>query len=157
MKPSFIKCIDLSSGQNIELPKEGLLFRPTVYGLIIVNRSILLVPSRHGYILPGGAVELGESLEEALCREVYEETGLRVSVKKLLDATQDYYVSAFSKNAYHAVILVYSCVIIDGEISTEQFSEYEKKYYKKAEWVSFDDTKKIQTAYPKIISHLIDC
>ena len=40
--------------------------------------------------LPGGAIELGESAVEALVREFYEETGLKVTVKKLLNVYTKY-------------------------------------------------------------------
>ena len=40
--------------------------------------------------LPGGAIELGESSVEALVREFYEETGLKVTVKKLLNVYTKY-------------------------------------------------------------------
>ena len=40
--------------------------------------------------LPGGAIELGESAVEALVREFYEETGLKVAVKRLLNVYTKY-------------------------------------------------------------------
>jgi 8-oxo-dGTP diphosphatase len=52
------------------------------------ERNILLVKSTynrfHPWGLPGGGLEYGEHPEEAVIREVWEETGLRVCVEKLL-------------------------------------------------------------------------
>src|SRR5688572_15830564 len=52
------------------------------------NKNILLVKSTynrfHPWGLPGGGLEYGEHPEEAVIREVWEETGLRVCVEKLL-------------------------------------------------------------------------
>ena len=57
-------------------------------GLLIKDEKLLLielfspVTNQWTWIPPGGGVEFGESLEEALIREFYEETGLEVSVGK---------------------------------------------------------------------------
>ena len=52
------------------------------------QKNILLVKSTynrfHPWGLPGGGLEYGEHPEEAVIREVWEETGLRISVEKLL-------------------------------------------------------------------------
>lgn len=59
-----------------------------VAGVIVKDRTVALIKRRHGkdlyYLFPGGAVEAGESDEDALEREVREETGLTVVVKRLL-------------------------------------------------------------------------
>lgn len=59
-----------------------------VAGVLVEGGRILLVRQRvsaaREWSLPGGRVESGESLEEAMRREMEEETGLSVSVKRLL-------------------------------------------------------------------------
>jgi len=60
--------------------------RPTA--ILIEDGKILLleqrVSGRRNWSLPGGAVEVGETIEECLVREVQEETGLIVSMDRLL-------------------------------------------------------------------------
>jgi ADP-ribose pyrophosphatase YjhB (NUDIX family) len=64
--------------------------RPT--GVLIENGQLLIVkqdlsPTRK-WSLPGGKMEPGESLEETVLREVFEETGLTARVVKLLYITE---------------------------------------------------------------------
>jgi 8-oxo-dGTP pyrophosphatase MutT (NUDIX family) len=46
---------------------------------------VLLMNERNEWELPGGRIEIGESPQECVKREIYEELGLSVSVEKLLD------------------------------------------------------------------------
>lgn len=65
--------------------REGLEW--AVGGLIVDDGRILLVYEDGRWLLPGGEVERRETLEEALTREVREETGLTVSAGRLLSVT----------------------------------------------------------------------
>jgi ADP-ribose pyrophosphatase YjhB (NUDIX family) len=74
------------------------------------DREILLVKSTyqrfHPWGLPGGSLEYGESAEEATLREVWEETGLRIEVQRLL------LVKTWKPDR---IGLYYLCRIMDGE------------------------------------------
>lgn len=67
---------------------DNILFQIRLTGILIEDKKILLVkqhvsPER-SWSLPGGRLEHGETLEMGMIREMYEETGLRVKVKRLL-------------------------------------------------------------------------
>ena len=70
------------------MPVETKLTRVRVAALIIRESKILLAQHEKGgrcyWLLPGGGVEFGESVEEALHRELLEEAGLPIRVHDLL-------------------------------------------------------------------------
>ncbi|MEZ5334904.1 MAG: NUDIX hydrolase [Methanolobus sp.] len=68
--------------------------RLTVDAVIILNRQIVLIerknpPYKGKFALPGGFVDIGETTEEAVEREVMEETGLTIEIVKLLGVYSD--------------------------------------------------------------------
>lgn len=65
---------------------------PTVDIIIKVNGGIVLIKRKnppHGWALPGGFVDYGESLEEAATREAFEETGLTIERVKQFHTYSD--------------------------------------------------------------------
>lgn len=86
--------------------------------VLIVRRG---TPPAHGiYTLPGGGVELGETLEAAVIREVREETGLDIEPIALAGHRQMIARDANGKIERHFVILPFAARWIAGEISLNE-------------------------------------
>ncbi|MGD7052350.1 NUDIX hydrolase [Sutcliffiella horikoshii] len=93
------------------------------------------------YTLPGGAVEPGETLEEAAIREVKEETGLDVEISDVLSVSEAF----FEERGHHAIFFTFSGKIIGGEINIsfpEEIEEITWMESEKAEdYIHITDTK----------------
>jgi 8-oxo-dGTP diphosphatase len=98
-----------------------------VGGVIVDQGRTLLIrrgsePLRGEWSIPGGTLELGESLEEAVARELLEETGIQVRVLELIEVFDRIYAAdgtiaalAQKKPRFHYVIVDYLCERIGGE------------------------------------------
>ncbi len=90
-------------------------------GIVILQNGKLLLakrgnePAKGKWSIPGGVVELGESLEEAVAREAKEETGLEVEAPRLLDVVDQMDLDESGRVKYHFVIVDYILKIRDGE------------------------------------------
>lgn len=80
------------SGRLEESPLEGRNPLPTADVLIEVGDRVVLVRRKYpppGWAIPGGFVEVGETVESTAVREALEETGLRVTLTALLGVYSD--------------------------------------------------------------------
>lgn len=82
--------------------------------VLIVRRAR---PPAHGlYTLPGGGVELGETLEQAVMREIREETALAIEPLELVGFRQAIVRDAAGRVERHFVVLPFAARFIGGEI-----------------------------------------
>jgi 8-oxo-dGTP diphosphatase len=95
--------------------------QPTVgVGAVVIRDGrVLLIrrgkePLRGRWLVPGGTVELGETLEEAVVREIREETALEVAPLEVL-IVFDHIDRQEGRVLYHYVIVDYLCEYLGGE------------------------------------------
>lgn len=90
-----------------------------VGAVVIWEGRVLLIrrgkePLRGRWLVPGGTVELGETLEEAVVREIREETGVEVVPRELLTVI-DRIDRKDGRVLHHYVIVDYRCEYLGGE------------------------------------------
>ena len=96
-----------------------------VSAAIFRDGSVLIVrrarPPAHGlYTLPGGGVELGETLEQAVIREVREETALDIEPVALAGYREAIARDAEGRVERHFVILPFAARWVGGEVSLNE-------------------------------------
>jgi len=108
-----------------------------VGAVIVDGERVLLVKRAHEplkgqWSLPGGAVEVGESLEAGLVREVREETCLDVTVGPVVEVLDRISRDANGRVEYHFVIVDYLCRVAGGTATCGSDAE-------DVEWARRDD------------------
>ena len=83
---------------------------------------VLLVQRGHAplkgeWSLPGGALELGETLEEGVRREVLEETGLIVEPVAVVEVLDRISRDAEGRVQYHYVLVDFLCLVTGGDLA----------------------------------------
>ena len=126
----FVECTTIHGLKKL-VPKEKISIRPAAYGIVIYEDKILLLRTKSTgkYWLPGGALELGEKLEEALKREIREEAGIEVTDVKFLNFSELFFYYDPLDLAFQSLSFFYTCVpnkldlLADGLADPEEESE----------------------------------
>jgi ADP-ribose pyrophosphatase YjhB (NUDIX family) len=95
--------------------------RPAVAALIVSQGRVLGVlrrnpPAAQTWSVPGGAQEVGERVEDALHREVREETGLAIEDVRLVDVGDVLEHDAEGDVQYHYLIVDYRAYVAGGDL-----------------------------------------
>lgn len=101
-----------------EYPKSPVV---AIGGVILDGSKVVLVrrgqePLLGQWSIPGGAVEVGETLAEALRREILEETGLAVRAENVLEVLDRIIRDRNGKVHYHYVLVDYLCFPEAGDL-----------------------------------------
>jgi 8-oxo-dGTP pyrophosphatase MutT (NUDIX family) len=98
--------------------------RASASAVIFDRRGRILLQQRSDggqWGLPGGGVEIGESITDAAVREVREETGLRVTVRRLIGVYSDPRLQVVrypDGNVWHYVNVCFECAVRGGRLTT---------------------------------------
>ena len=121
-----------------------------VGAIIMKDSKILMIGNEKvDYLYSvGGRIKFGETAEEAIIREVFEETGVVMEIDRLGFVHENYFYgdssSNFGKLIYEISFYFYMSVPSDFTPISESFTEDNSKEYLK--WVSFDEDIKM---YPE--------
>jgi len=118
-------------------PKQPII---GVGAVIIKDGKILLEkrkndPGKGKWSIPGGLVELGESVEQTVMREVEEETGLEVEKPEHIDVVDNIIRDESGRVKYHFVIIDYFMKLKGGTLKAASDAEELK-------WVPLSDVEK---------------
>ena len=117
-------------------PRDNMAFRfpISIKGVLLREQAVLLLKNdRNEWELPGGKLELDETPEECLRREIREETGLVVEVGPLLDV----WVYAIAPDV-HVFMVAYGCLPIAPDAAVRISGEHREHV-----WAGVDDLRKM--------------
>lgn len=137
---SLIECTTLF-GEKKLISAERLNFRPSVYAIIHRENQVLLLNMRSTgrLFLPGGGVEISERLEEALHREVREETGLAIAIERFAGFKEDFFYYDPTDFAFHGLMFFYLCKPLTLRLATDdQIDDGEAE---RPRWVPIDQLR----------------
>lgn len=134
-------------GTHYDVPIDQLDWRPSAYAIVIHEGNLLTTRQYKALHLPGGGLDKGETPEEAVVREVQEETGLIVRNPKLVATDSSFFtyttMDTQEQLHFHALLFFYECEFVGGEFSIEGFDQYEQANGEHPEWIPLESLDSI--------------
>ena len=100
---------------DLTIDVEGYKLNIRVAGIIIHNNKILTHRdiNKDHYCLPGGRIEIGETSEQAIKREIKEELGKDVEIIEYKSTIENFF--EFENNKYHEIYFLYKIEFVNEE------------------------------------------
>ena len=142
---------------DVKIKTDNIIFNYCARAIIEQDGKILLicVDDAPYYHLPGGHVEIGETSENAVLREVQEEVGIDVTIEKLALVNEQFYNK---KSVNHHSMLLYYLAKPSGQVSTENSIRMEqvgtRMIKNELRWVTREELKKLDVR-PQLVKDLM--
>lgn len=81
--------------------------------------------------LPGGAVEIGESIEETAIREIKEETGLDIKVEYLIGVYSKYFTTYQNGDKTQSICYLFKGTVVNGSLTKDDKETFDLRYFDK--------------------------
>lgn len=128
-------------GNKYQVSHSELRWRPSAYGIVVCEGKILLTEQNNKFGLPGGGIEFGETPEQAVIREIKEETGFEARSPQLVEILTDYFSYTDGDDLYHlqTLLMFYVCEFVGGQASMDGFDAAEQLVGCMPQWFDLKD------------------
>lgn len=130
---------------DISFSHENQKFNYRVCAMIISGNRILAMHDERSpyFYLPGGRVKMGETAEQAVVREIWEELGVTLKIARPLWLNQAFFTEDVDGIRYHELCIYFLMDISNTDLSerSNSFTLTEGKHTHTFEWLEFDRLK----------------
>ena len=120
--------------------------------VLLTKRNI--PPFQGEWVMPGGKIDLGEPIVQALKREVWEEVGLEVEVGRLIDVFE--HVTPGEDN-YHFIIIYYLCTPLYCEVRHNDEEVAEALWVRRDELANYKMPAGARFILGKLFPETVEC